>query len=89
MSELEITKEESLPSVDKPRRARKAPRPQEDELHQGDPQVASEALPEPSTGPTAVLADLTVHPAPKQGEGSTSTPKSIITYPDGITVTHY
>ena len=87
MSELEITKEESLPSVDKPRRARKAPRSQEDELHQGVPQVASEAHPEPSTGPTAVLADLTVHPAPKQSEGLPA--KSIITYPDGITVIHH
>lgn len=87
MSELEITKEESLPSVGKPRRARKAPRSQEDELHQVDPQVASEAPPEPSTGPTAVLADLTVHPAPKQSEGFPA--KSIITYPDGITVIHH
>ena len=87
MSELEITNENSLPSVDKPRRARKAPRSQEDELHQGVPQVASEAPPEPSTGPTAVLADLTVHPAPKQSEGLPA--KSIITYPDGITVIHH
>ena len=86
MSELEITKEESLPSVDKPRRARKAPRPQEDELHQGAPQVAPETPPEPSTGPTAVLADLTVTPPPPSGDGN---PKSVVTYPDGITVIHY
>lgn len=69
-------------AIDKPRRPRKASNP-------------SEALPQPEPAPvpsetplsssTAVLADLTVTPPPP----SDGRPRSVITYPDGITVIHH
>lgn len=68
--------------TDKPRRPRKVPKPSEAVTLPETPPVSSET---PSDGATAVLADLTITPPPP----SDGRPRSVTTYPDGITVIHH
>lgn len=88
MTEQDITKEKDTIAVDKPRRPRKATKAQEGETVPEITQAAPEGhsdLPTEVSGPTAVLADLSITQAPQTDD----TPKSVITYPDGITVIHH
>lgn len=82
--EQHVVAEKHLSSAetDKPRRPRKAPKPSEAVTLPETPPVSSET---PSGGATAVLADLTVTPPPP----SDGRPRSVTTYPDGITVIHH